>query len=80
MRPVGNERTTLVYRGPTPDIGDLECERIRPGVIRSFWLPTSEELAKLNAGGVVELVLWAEPIPPISLNALTPVEANEDFE
>lgn len=79
MRPVDNERTLLIYRGPTPAIRDLKCERVRPGLIRSFWEPSPEELEKLNAGGVVELVLWTEPIPPIGLNALTRVEANEEF-
>jgi hypothetical protein len=79
MRPVNNERTTLVYQGPTPEIGDLACERVRPGVIRSFWALSVEELEKLAAGGVVELVILGEPIPPVSLNALTLVEANEAF-
>lgn len=81
MKPVDNERTVLVYCAPRgrPDIGDLKCERVRPGVIRSFWEPSPEELAKLVGGGVVELVISTEPIPPVSLTALTLVEANEDF-
>lgn len=80
MRPVDNERTVIVYRGPTPEVGDLKCERVRPGLIRSFWQPSAEELAKLVGGGVVELVIWGEPIPPVSVTALDLLEANEDFE
>jgi hypothetical protein len=80
MRPVSNERTVLVYKGPATGIGDPACERVRPGVIRSFWLPTAAEREKLAQGGVVELVILGEPIPPVALNALTRVEANEAYE
>lgn len=79
MRPVSNERTVLTYRGPAEGIGDLSCERVRPGVIRSFWAPSVDEMLKLAQGGVVELVILGEPIPPVALNALTRVEANEAY-
>lgn len=79
MRPVSNERTLLTYRGPATGIGDLACERVRPGLVRSFWSPSAEELEKLTQGGVVELLILSEPIPPVSLNALTRVEANEAY-
>jgi len=86
MLPAVNERTTFTYAHPNRaavargEAGDLPCERVRPGMIRSFWLPSEEELAVLVAGGVVEMVVFAEPIPPVSLNALTRVQANEEYE
>jgi len=79
MKPVSNSRTTLVYRGPSPEIGDLQCERVQAGLVRSFWKPSAAELAILNDDGVVELAIWNEPIPPVSLNALTAAQAEEPF-
>jgi hypothetical protein len=34
MKPVKHAGADVVYRGPTPDIGDLWCFRDRPGLIR----------------------------------------------
>lgn len=80
MKAIANVRTTLVYRGDAEKgIGDLECERVMPGLIRSFWEPSPEELEKLNDGGVIELAIWGEPIPPVSVNALTIAESLEPF-
>lgn len=80
MIPVGNQRTLVTYLGPAPGIGDLQCERVRPGLIRSFWEPSQAELERLREGGVVELLIWTEPIPPVSLNAVTQDEAREPYE
>jgi hypothetical protein len=67
MEPIKRSTHNFVYRGPTPDIGDLSCER-GGGVVRSHWQPSEEELAVLNEGGSVELGIWGmEPIPPVSL-------------
>lgn len=79
MRPYSNERTLLVYGGPAPGIGDLKCERIRPGLVRSFWKPSPLELLILRRGGVVELVIYDEPIPPVSLTALTVADSNAEY-
>lgn len=79
MRAFGNERTLLSYKGPAPGIGDLPCERVRPGLIRSFWTPSQAELAILAAGGVVELVILGEPIPPVALNAISVVDSNAEY-
>lgn len=43
MRPVRTASSNLVYAGPTPDIGDLHCERLVPGQIRSVWWFTPAE-------------------------------------
>lgn len=57
----------LVYKGDGGEVGDLVCQRLEPGQILSVWQPTEEERAVLAAGGKVELVVWGEPIPPVSL-------------
>lgn len=42
-----------------------ECQGV-PAVV-SFWRPTSEELAALNAGGSVALWVMGHTMPPVSL-------------
>jgi hypothetical protein len=74
-----NERTTLVYRGNGVTVGDLKCERVRPGMIRSFWKPDDIELGRLMGGGVVELVILTEPIPPVGLNVITEEDARREY-
>ena len=68
MLPVKTERSNMVYRGTTPNIADLDCERIAPGHIRSVWKPSDEERAYITAGGNLELDILTEPIPPVALN------------
>ncbi len=75
MKPVKFAEAEIVYRGPTAEIGDLWCQRVRPGQIRSVWEFTDEERAVIADGGRVELVLFNEPIPPISLNVLLEEES-----
>jgi hypothetical protein len=38
----------------------------RPAVV-SFWKPTAEELAMLNAGGTVALWVLGQTMPPVSV-------------
>jgi hypothetical protein len=71
MKPVKTSACNMVYKGPTEEIGDLHCERVRPGRIRSFWKPSEAELELLNEGGTVELELLTEPIPPVAVNVET---------
>ena len=54
MNPVRTAWTEIVYRGPTPDVGDLWCHREQPGEISSVWEPTAEERALLAAGVYAE--------------------------
>ena len=68
MKPVRTAITDIVYRGPAPDIGDLWCHRVEPGVIMSVWELSQEEREKLIYGdGKICLFIWSEPIPPVSL-------------
>lgn len=57
----------LVYCGPTPDVGDLPCQRLRPGAILSVWELTPEERIAIAEGADIELTILIEPIPPVSL-------------
>lgn len=75
MKPVRTAWTEIVYRGPTPEIGDLWCHREAPGEIWSVWEPTEEERAKLAAGGRILVVLNTEPIPPLSVSVATAEES-----
>ena len=44
-----------------------ECEGGQQGVM-SFWKPTAEELAVLNAGGSVVLSVLGVTMPPVQLS------------
>lgn len=66
MYPVKVNACNFTYMGPTPDVGDLPCQRAE-GVVYSFWRPDPAELALLVAGGRVQLGISQEPIPPVSL-------------
>lgn len=76
MEPVKRSTHNFTYLGPRPDIGDLSCER-RDGGVFSHWRPSKADLQVLAAGGVVELGLYVEPIPPVSLGVKLPEEGEE---
>lgn len=78
MTPVRTASSNLVYRGPSPDIRDLHCERIRPGVIRSVWWFTPAERAAIAAGANLSLTILTEPIPPVSLHLIQDDGIGED--
>lgn len=69
MEPVKLEKHNFTYKGSTPEVGDLSCER-RHGGVFSHWQPSDDELRILNDGGYVELGVFTEPIPPVSLKAV----------
>lgn len=68
MIPVRTCRSNLVYRGPTPDVGDAWVDRRRAGEVYLTWKPSEEERAAIAGGALIELGIYAEPIPPVSLN------------
>ena len=39
-------------------------------IIASFWKPTAEELAALNANGHVTLYVWGTMHPPVAIGVL----------
>lgn len=77
MLPVTTERKNFTYKGPSPDIGDLDGEMQQGGALfTSWWKPSEAELEILNDGGVIELSVWQTPIPPFAINAVTKEEAD----
>lgn len=78
MLPVKTKAATGIYgapRGHEAEVGGLPYWRdhdVMGGrtytVVRSAWRPSADELAQLNAGGVIVLGIHGmEPIPPIDL-------------
>lgn len=81
MEPIRTPSTNFVYTGPTPDIGDLPCQRVAPGDIRSVWAFTDDERGQIASGANIELGIYGmEPIPPVSLQVVEahPVVAREE--
>jgi hypothetical protein len=70
VRPVRCGASNLVYRGPAPGIGDLWCQRVKPHEIRVVYEFDDAEREAIAAGGRVELAMYYEPIPPISMVVL----------
>lgn len=64
--PVRTRRSNIVYRGPTPDVGDAWCQQT-PRVVYMTWELDEEERAAIAAGGLLRLGIYQSPIPPISL-------------
>lgn len=65
MIPVRTNASNVVYKGDEANgVGDAYVQRLRPGVVSMTWVPTDEERAAIAAGALVELVIFAEPIPP----------------
>jgi hypothetical protein len=78
MTPVRTASSNLVYRGPTPEIRDLHCQREAPGRIRSVWWFTPAEREAIAAGANLRLVILGEPIPPVSLGITDEQGIGED--
>lgn len=72
MKPIRHGGSNLVYRGPSPNIGDLWCQRVRDGEIRVVFEFSDSERRLIVDGGRVELAMLSEPIPPISMVVLPP--------
>jgi hypothetical protein len=68
----------MVYVGPTPDIGDLHCERLAPGRIRSVWWFTPADREAIARGANLSLTILGEPIPPVSLHLIDSDGIGED--
>lgn len=67
-KPIKHPEENVVYKGPTPDIGDLSCYRAKPGLILSEWDLTIAERLAIMRGATIELGIYTEPIPPVSLS------------
>lgn len=71
MHPIRTEQANVVYRGPRDDIGDLWVQRDAQlgGVFATYEL-TDEDRAMLAQGGHLELGIYCEPMPPVSLRVM----------
>lgn len=79
MRATQHPSNTRVLGAPDGwNQGDLECHAlpvtdvVYPGGVRalmSFWQPTAEELAVLNAGGLIGLSVVGVAMPPVAIFA-----------
>jgi len=78
MKPVRTEASNLVYRGPTPDIGDLHCERLQPGMVRSVWYLSKIERELIAAGANIALIVLQEPHPPVLVQVTEQAGVGED--
>jgi hypothetical protein len=65
--PIRTERSNFIYRSSRPDAPDMPGEKVEPGHIRSIWTLTVPEREAIIEGLNVELSMFAEPIPPVSL-------------
>lgn len=78
MRPTQHPSNTRVLGAPAGwDQQQLECSALaitdvtvdeQPAVV-SFWQPSTEELAILNAGGTIALWVFGRDMPPVALHA-----------
>jgi hypothetical protein len=72
VKPVKPLDANVVYKGPTPEIGDLECTRLSPGLILTQWRLDADEIAYVMSGADVVLEIFGEPIPPVRLGVTEP--------
>jgi len=89
MNPVERSDHDVVYKGEHegPDgvlynegVGDLSCRRVQTEsgtAIVAHFRPSLEELQILTRGGHVELAIFTEPIPPISIVAVPQPEESD---
>lgn len=78
MKPVRTASSNMVYRGPTPDIADLHCERLQPGLVRSVWYLSKLERELIAAGANIALIVLQEPIPPVIVQVTEHAGVGED--
>ena len=68
MQPIRTERSTFVLRTPSAEVPDMPGERVKPGHIRSIWELTQREREAIAEGLNIELDIFGEPIPAVSLD------------
>lgn len=67
MRPIRHLGSNFVYRGPTSNIGDLWVHRDGEGGVFAVYELTDEDRALIAAGAHIELGIYQEPMPPVSM-------------
>jgi hypothetical protein len=76
MKPTGHQSHNFIFRGPVPEICDLNVfqgnDALGRPIIISHWKPDEHELQALIAGGSVRLTLYSDRMPPISVGVEQP--------
>lgn len=67
MHPIKTARANVVYRGDGQTVGDVWVEREAEGRVLLTYELDDADRAAIAAGGRLELAIYAEPIPPVSL-------------
>jgi hypothetical protein len=74
LRPIRTETSNFTYLGFEPQIADLPCRR-DDGKVYAVYALTDEEREMIANGGQVQLGIYSEPIPPISMTIVNEAEA-----
>lgn len=80
MRPVERSDHNFTFIGNGEDVGNLSCFKDEDGAVVSHWRPSPEEIAVLEAGGDVELRIFADPIPPVNVGIAANDQGSEAAE
>lgn len=59
------EGANFLLKGDGDTVADLRVIRTEDGRFISAWLPTPDELVRLNAGEPVYLSVWGNGHPPV---------------
>lgn len=70
VRPAPVPDYDLVNYQGRGDVGDLFVLRPEPGQVVALYRPDPDDLKHLNAGGLVAICIYQEPMPPIGLFAV----------
>jgi hypothetical protein len=75
MKPIRTDHSNYTYLGPEASIANLPCRRDRhSGAVYAVFQLTDEERKKVANGGQIELGIYNEPIPPVSMNVVSEAE------
>ena len=61
------EGANFLLKGDGDTVADLRVIRTEDGRFISAWVPTPDELVRLNAGEPVYLSVWGNGHPPVSV-------------
>jgi hypothetical protein len=70
MIPVRTRRSSIVYRGPSPDVGDAWVERVvADNALYLTWKPSPDEIEQIAEGALIRLGIFGTGgrLTPVSL-------------
>jgi hypothetical protein len=73
MNPIETPTTTDVLLGPEgSEIEPLPVKRDGDGTCLSYWKPSMEDRRRIAEGGLIGLIVGADPQPPVGLVVTPP--------